>query len=242
MANTKSVLLLYFLLNLLIFAKCQFFDDVVGMKIFSCMNVMDKKYNKEKQPNAYSPPMLTCFMRISPEQLERVINDFGRGTSSLTKEEVDELTNVEYLKRFSESELKKYSAELENYINEFQKFDQDFSKLKESKKLDENFDANDDDDDEKKKKKKVADKNVVYFIFGSLIIFGILIISRLTSDLDKNKENDQENKNNEKPNEKEKENKEKEDKQKEDNKGNKDNKEKEKEKEEPKKSVKPKNE
>ena len=135
-----------------IYINCQILDDRNGMKVFSCMNVMDKKYISQNQPNVFSPTMLSCYLKITDAQIEQIIHDFGAGVSlnSLAQEEIDELTNVENLKNFPENELKKKSAELEAIIEEFKKFDKDFSKLKESKKMEnDDNDSNDNNIDEK---------------------------------------------------------------------------------------------
>ena len=226
MAKTKYVLIFIFLLNILLFSKCFFFDDEVGMKVFSCMNVMDKKFKKEQQPNAYSPTMLTCFIRITKFQTEKVLSDFERGTNSLEPEEINDLTNVDYLRTIPEKELKKKSAQLENIINEFQQFDHDFSKLKESKKLEnddyDNDNDNEDDNDDnsfkkyrikkgKRKQNSKFENNLWIPISGLIFISVILIISwLLPSDPDNKKDNKDgnkdDNKNDDKQNEKEKQN------------------------------------
>ena len=128
MINTKYEIVFLFLLNIIILTKCFFFNDEVGMKVFSCMNVMDKKFKKgERQPKVLSPMMLTCFIRITNYQAQRVLSDFERGINSFEPEEINDLTNVEYLKKFSEKELKKKSAQLEKVITEFEEFDHDYS-------------------------------------------------------------------------------------------------------------------
>ena len=215
MINTKYEIVFLFLLNIIILTKCFFFNDEVGMKVFSCMNVMDKKFNKgEQQPNVFSPMMLTCFIRITNYQTERVLSDFERGTNSLEPEEINDLTNVEFLKTIPEKEIKKKSAQLEKIITEFQEFDHDYTKLKESKKLinDDNEDEDDDNDNEhkfgkfkikkgkRKSKQNIVNNSLWIPIFGLIFIFVILIISRLSSDLDKDKDNKNDDKKNEKEN------------------------------------------
>ena len=132
---------------IIIYTDCQVLDERNGMKVFACMNVMDRKFGNQNQPNVFSPIMLSCYLKITDAQIEQVLQDFGAGvpTNSLDQDEIDELANAENLKSFPENELKKKSAELETIIEEFKKFDKDFSKLKESKKIEN--DENDNDDD-----------------------------------------------------------------------------------------------
>jgi hypothetical protein len=158
------------------------------------MNVMDKKYLNQNQPNVFSPIMLSCYLKITETQIEQVLHDFGSGASlnSLDQEEIDELTNVENLKSFPESELKKKSAELEAIIEEFKKFDKDFSKLKESKKM-ENDDNDSDDNNiddknfkhgsiKKGKRRQIKFDNPFWvIIICSGFLFFMLFISWITS-------------------------------------------------------------
>ena len=165
--------------------------------------------------------MLTCFIRITNYQAQRVLSDFERGINSFEPEEINDLTNVEYLKKFSEKELKKKSAQLEKVITEFEEFDHDYSKIKESKKLNNDDEEDEDDDDDnvqkfgkyrikkgkRKSKQSIVNNTLFIPIFGLIFIFAILIISRLSSDIDKNKDKDNQNDN--KKNEKENSDKEK---------------------------------
>lgn len=204
------IMLLEFIL-IFVYINCQVLDDRNGMRVFACMNVMDKKYLNQNQPNVFSPIMLSCYLKITEAQIEQVLHDFGAGVSlnSLDQDEIDELTNVENLKSFPESELKKKSAELESIIEEFKKFDKDFSKLKESKKMENDDNDNDDNIDDKTFKhgsvKKGKRRQIKFDGFWVVIIcsgflFFMLFISWITS----SPEDNINNKKNEKVNEKEK--------------------------------------
>jgi hypothetical protein len=209
-----SIIMLLEFIFIFVYINCQILDDRNGMRVFACMNVMDKKYIKQNQPNVFSPTMLSCYLKITESQIEQVLHDFGAGVSlnSLDQEEIDELTNVENLKSFPESELKKKSAELEAIIEEFKKFDKDFSKLKESKKM-ENDDNDSDDNNiddknfkhgsiKKGKRRQIKFDNPFWvIIICSGFLFFMLFISWITStpeDKNNNKEklNEKENKDN----------------------------------------------
>jgi hypothetical protein len=185
------------------------------------MNVMDKKYLNQNQPNVFSPIMLSCYLKITEAQIEQVLHDFGSGASlnSLDQEEIDELTNVENLKSFPENELKKKSAELEAIIEEFKKFDKDFSKLKESKKMENDDNDSDDDIDAKnfkhgsvkkgKRRQIKFDNGFWVVIICSGFLFFMLFISWITSSPEDNNNNKKEEKVNEKENKDNKDDKEK---------------------------------
>ena len=203
---------------IIIYIDCQVLDDRNGMKVFACMNVMDRKFGNQNQPNVFSPIMLSCYLKITDAQIEQVLHDFGAGvpSNSLDQDEIDELANVENLKSFPEDELKKKSAELETIIEEFKKFDKDFSKLKESKNMEN--DDNDNDNDNKfdpknfkygtvkkgKRRQIKFDNGIWVVIICSGFMFFMLFISWITSSPeDKNNDDKKEEKGKEKGKEKE---------------------------------------
>ena len=146
--------ILLIILNSFIFIESQV-DEEISMRVLSCMNVINHK-GKEKEgvePSVYSPEMLSCFMKISNEQTDRILSNFESGVIPLDDEEIDELTDAESLRDYSSEEIKKKSDELENAIKEFKKFDEDFNKLKEQKEngdSDNGDDNNNQDNNEKK--------------------------------------------------------------------------------------------
>jgi len=209
---------------IIIYIDCQVLDDRNGMKVFACMNVMDRKFGNQNQPNVFSPIMLSCYLKITDAQIEQVLHDFGAGvpSNSLDQDEIDELANVENLKSFPEDELKKKSAELETIIEEFKKFDKDFSKLKESKNMEN--DGNDNDNDNKfdpknfkygtvkkgKRRQIKFDNGIWVVIICSGFMFFMLFISWITSSPeDKNNDDKKEEKGKEKEKENNKDDKEK---------------------------------
>ena len=136
--------ILLILLNSFIFIQSQV-DEDTSMRALSCISVINHK-NKEKEgvePSVYSPEMLSCFMKISNDQTDRILSNLESGVIPLDDEEIDELTDAESLKDYSSEEIRQKTDELENAIKEFKKFDEDFSKLKEKK---ENGDSDNGDD------------------------------------------------------------------------------------------------
>ena len=135
------------ILNLFFLVTCQM-DEETSMRALSCVTVINHINKEGKGPEAtiYSPQMLTCFIKIKDSQTDKILSNLESGTIPLEDEEIDDLTNIENLKEFSNEYLNKKSKELEKAIEEFKKFDEDFTHLKE-RKLNENSDDDEDDDD-----------------------------------------------------------------------------------------------
>ena len=173
----KIIFILQIILNLFSLFKCEFFDDAQGMKVIACMNIMDKRFRKinSGQSSLYSSIMLSCFMQITNSQSEKVMSDFETGKISFDVREIDALLNTDFLKSVPEEEIQKKSIELDNIIQEFQKFDDDFSQLKEG-----NFrnikNEKDEDKDSDSKMKKINDFLKLDFQNSLLIALFILII------------------------------------------------------------------
>ena len=174
----KIMILSLFFLNLFLLIKNQL-DDETTMRALSCVSVITQKFKGQESPEAsiYSPPMLSCFIKISLDQAQEILSNLESGVVPLEPEEIDELTNVESLRDMPQEELKRQSQELERAIKEFQKYDEDFNKLKE-KKENENSDDNDNDKDNKNntnKKEKYLKKIKEFIQENKSLWFGILI-------------------------------------------------------------------
>ena len=75
-------------------------DDDTTMKAFSCYNIINKKYKgkDEPQPTIHSPMMLSCFLKISEEQSQKILSSMEADIIPLEKEEIDEgLSYIIYL-------------------------------------------------------------------------------------------------------------------------------------------------
>ena len=142
--NDKLILFTILLLNLFLLIQNQL-DDVTVLKALSCVNIVTQKYKKgEDEPNAYSPIVLACFVKITVEQAQRVISSLEEGINPLDQEEIEDLTDVNSLAKFSKEELDEKAELLEYTIKEFQKLDNEFDNLKEGKNPE--FEDYDDDD------------------------------------------------------------------------------------------------
>ena len=133
------------------------------LRAFSCLNIISKKLNGEEEAlsNSYSPYMLSCFIKITNEQMQTILSGIEEGNeelNSLTEDEIEQLTDYESLKDMPENELKKYSVKLEKTMKKFEKMDKEMKKGKDiqDRELnilddDDNYDDGDidyDDDDD----------------------------------------------------------------------------------------------
>ena len=185
--NFKLMILTF--LNLFIFNKCGT-EEGTTQKVISCISLIQDQFHHETpRSNTFYQLLATCYLKISPSQLKRIKE---QGVQSLKSKEMYDLTNVNFLRKYSESEYKKIADELEKMVIEGNLFTEpDYSKDR----------YNDDDDDnekdiEKEKKKENKKENKKE--------------SKKEEDKEKKKENETENdkekeEENDKENEKEKE-------------------------------------
>ena len=225
--NDKLILFTILLLNLLLLVQSQI-DDLIAIKALSCVNIVTQKYKKgEDEPNAYSPIVLACFIKITDEQAQRVISSLEEGTNPLDQEEIEDLTNVNSLSKFPKEEIDEKVELLENTIREFQKLDDDYGNLKEGKNpefedYDDDYEYDDDIYDYNINNNKTLSKkgliglfkkgisgifsvagSIWYAIFILILIYFILMLFRKTSNENKTNINNNisnENKENEKDN------------------------------------------
>ena len=172
----KIMILSLLFLNLFLLIQ-NIIDDETTMRALSCVSVITHKYKGQDSPDAtlYSPPMLSCFIKISLDQSQEILENLESGVIPLEPEEIDELTNVESLKEFPQDVLKKKSQELEKAIKEFQKYDEDFNKLKERKENENSDNNNDNNKDNSNKKEKYLAKIKEFISENKSLWFGIVV-------------------------------------------------------------------
>ena len=133
--NNKYSLLLILFLNLLIYVKNEI-DDETYIKALSCVNVITESYKQKgenpEEPNLFSPEMLSCFIRISPDKAQEIISNMDLGETFLDSKEIYELTNTNILRDFTQEELNIKKKELENAIDKFEKMEEDNDSLREN--------------------------------------------------------------------------------------------------------------
>jgi len=179
MENKKRINLLIsiiLLFNLFLFTKCQVYSENTR-KAFACMSVINSKNKGGGNPdsNLYSPVMLACYSKITPEQMERVLSELNQDMpgmnnqilDALEPEEIDELVNVDSLKSLSDKELKKVRSNLEKGIKEFQQMDEELSGMGEEK-----YGENERNNAEQNKKKLV----IVFVALNFFLFAGFFLL------------------------------------------------------------------
>ena len=120
-------------------------DEITIFKALVCVNIITSKHQeKDLEPSSLSPIILTCYIKISDEQVHRLTEGIEQGLDiPLSDEEIEELTNIDSLKDLPESEVRRKGDELEKAIKEFQKIQEGYSETGE----DDGYDDGDDDYD-----------------------------------------------------------------------------------------------
>ena len=115
----KLKLTLFLLINLLIIIYCESDNESI-LRAFSCITMLTHKFKDQKpKPSAFSPLMLTCFIKIKDEEMKKIISNIESRDNQLTLKEIEDLTDLNYLKNVSKEEMIKKSKELENAIKLF---------------------------------------------------------------------------------------------------------------------------
>ena len=138
-----KVYFLIFLASLsLIFSKM---DEITIFKALVCVNIITTRHQKEDlEPNTLSPLILSCYIKISEEQIHRLTEGIEQGSDiPLSDEEIDYLMDIESLKDLPENEVRRKGDELENAIKEFQKMQEGYGETGD----DDGYDDGDDDYD-----------------------------------------------------------------------------------------------
>ena len=207
-------------------------DELTIFKALVCVNIITSKHHEDKElePSTLSPIILTCYIKISDEQVQRLTESIEHGEDiPLSDKEIDDLMNIDSLKDLPESEVKKKGDELEEAIKEFQKIQEGYSESGDNDGYDDGYDDGDDDYDfedglgqknnmTKKGFFHLIKKGIVnmgeilissWYIIGILVLFYVLLLEiRRNNNPNNDNEEDKENKKEEKDNKEKKEDKE----------------------------------
>ena len=151
-----KLILLFIFFN---FISCELEEEDM-IRAFSCLNIVTKNIKKDEdsQTKYYSPYMLSCFIKITNEQMKTIfsgIEDDKEDLNSLEEEEIQNLLDLDSLQDIPEKELKKYSVKLEKTMKKFEKMDKEIERMykknqKENDDIDDkelsSFDDDNDDD------------------------------------------------------------------------------------------------
>ena len=117
-------------------------DELSILKALACVNIITSRHqNEEKDPSTLSPKILTCFIKISDEQISKLLDNIEQGLDiSLTEDEINNLMDIDSLKDLPQDEVKQKGEQLEEAIKEFQK-----TQGEDNNGYDEAYDDGDDD-------------------------------------------------------------------------------------------------
>ena len=111
-------------------------------KAMSCMNLVAQKIKADQSidQKLYYSMILKCYITITEEIAKEILVGLEQGIPSLEKEEIDNLTDVNYLKNFSKEDLEKYSKQLEETFKDFKELQDKYKKNKDKTSDDYNDD------------------------------------------------------------------------------------------------------
>ena len=114
MPHQNFSLFVILLINFISLIISQFENDSMS-KAIACMSVISQKYKgSEPDPSIYSTMMLKCFITIKDSQSKKILLGIETGSGSLSKSEIDKLTDYESLKDMNPNELRKKSQKLQD--------------------------------------------------------------------------------------------------------------------------------
>ena len=118
------------LLNLLLFSQAQL-ETTSKLQVLACSKILNQKFKEKPESEILSKMMLSCFMKISQSQAQKIFNSLEKGSFPLKQEEIDELIDTKNLEENSEEELKYKSSLLNKYIQEIESPKDNIRKLEE---------------------------------------------------------------------------------------------------------------
>ena len=123
-------------------------DELSILKALACVNIITSRHqNEEPDPSTLSPKILTCFIKISDEQISKLLDNIEQGLDiSLTEDEINNLMDIDSLKDLPQDEVKQKGEQLEEAIKEFQKTQGEYDS-EDNNGYDEAYDDEDDDYD-----------------------------------------------------------------------------------------------
>ncbi len=137
------------LLNILLYSQTEL-DTTSKMQIQSCSKLFNQKYPEKPDPEVFSKMILSCFIKITQSQSEKISN-----SRPLDDEEIDLLFDMDYLNQKSEEELKQKTDLMNKFLKEIQNPKHNLRKLVDvdddimDQNPDKDLNATIDDDDNK---------------------------------------------------------------------------------------------
>ena len=164
-------------------------DELSILKALACVNIITSRHqNEEPDPSTLSPKILTCFIKISDEQISKLLDNIEQGLDiSLTEDEINNLMDIDSLKDLPQDEVKQKGEQLEEAIKEFQKTQGEYNS-EDNNGYDEAYDDDDYDyEDYDGPKNNMTKKgffrlikkgfiNLIEILFSSWYIICILVV------------------------------------------------------------------
>ena len=106
-------------LNILLYSQTEL-ETTSKMQIQSCSKLLNLKYQEKPDPDVFSKMMLSCFIKITQSQSEKILNSKESDTSPLNEEEIEALLDMNNLKEIPEEELKQKSDLMDKLMKEIE--------------------------------------------------------------------------------------------------------------------------
>ena len=106
------------LISFFLFSQSQL-ESRSKMMVLSCSKLLNQNQKEKSLPETFSKKMLSCFIKISQEQAQKIF--YAKENSiPLKSEEIKELLNINNLKDFSEEKLKYNQDLLNKFLKEIE--------------------------------------------------------------------------------------------------------------------------
>ena len=89
------------------------------MMVLSCSKLLNQNQKEKSLPETFSKKMLSCFIKISQEQAQKILYE-KEDSMPLKLDEINELFNINNLKDFSEEKLKYNKDLLNKFLKEIE--------------------------------------------------------------------------------------------------------------------------
>ena len=108
------------LINILLFSQTEL-ETRTKMMVLSCSKLLNQKYKEKPEPEIFSKIMLSCFIKITQAQSQKIFYAEEKDPIPLKSEEINELLDTNNLKSISEEEKKVKSDLMNKFIEEIEK-------------------------------------------------------------------------------------------------------------------------
>ena len=125
-----SILFKYtiFLLNLLLFSQARL-ENKSKILVLSCSKLLNQKFKDQPKSEDFTKMMLSCFIKISQDQAQKISDRKESDSLPLKPEEINELFNIDNLKGIPEEEIKSNSELMNKFIQEIEDSEKNIRRL-----------------------------------------------------------------------------------------------------------------